>query len=477
MIKKVFKSPKSIYAILLLGIFTFLFLGAEYFYVNMISLTAGEEKTVIAQNYTLGISAIGFLLYPLFHRFFKKRLQTIGLFLLVLASVVCNFLVYQHSSYIVTLLSGMALFLILGLLGSATHYLFFKLTPDDACLARMVGISYAFGILLQFLNNNLVNFEAVETIVLSIFAFVLLALLLKVEGLCHKETEELEEPSSLAKEDDGKANRKKIASGVFLSLLVILMACIFSTLDNAVTIHHAMGTDIGQWPRLLLAVSGLAAGFLFDIRKRKFMNMMMYCVMLLSVVCVAVLKLGGPFLIGLIVFYLSAGFFAVFFTTSFLDFSRYMEMPELWAGMGRAMNNVSAALLTNGSVLLLVSGNSIMAIVLALVLFVAVSIVMALYTSLAPSAEGEAVKNKDTPANFDPQETFRILSELLSLTPRETDVFDKLVNTEESIQEIADGLYLSRRTCQRYIASIYEKAGVKSRMGLYQFYIEKQRSI
>ncbi len=63
-----------------------------------------------------------------------------------------------------------------------------------------------------------------------------------------------------------------------------------------------------------------------------------------------------------------------------------------WAGMGRAMNNVSAALLTNGSVLLLVSGNSIIAIVLALVLFVAVSIVMALYTSLAPSAEGEAVR-------------------------------------------------------------------------------------
>ena len=50
-IKKSFTNPKSIYAILLLGIFTFLFLGAEYLYVNMISLTAGEEKTVIAQNY------------------------------------------------------------------------------------------------------------------------------------------------------------------------------------------------------------------------------------------------------------------------------------------------------------------------------------------------------------------------------------------------------------------------------------------
>ena len=43
-IKKSFTNPKSIYAILLLSVFTFLFLGAEYLYVNMISLTAGEEK-------------------------------------------------------------------------------------------------------------------------------------------------------------------------------------------------------------------------------------------------------------------------------------------------------------------------------------------------------------------------------------------------------------------------------------------------
>ena len=33
-----------------------------------------------------------------------------------------------------------------------------------------------------------------------------------------------------------------------LALLVVLMACVFSTLDNAVTLRHAGGTDIGQWP-------------------------------------------------------------------------------------------------------------------------------------------------------------------------------------------------------------------------------------
>lgn len=44
--------------------------------------------------------------------------------------------------------------------------------------------------------------------------------------------------------------------------------------------------------RMLLALSGLAAGFLFDIRKRKYMTLMMYCVMVLSVLCVIVLRWG-----------------------------------------------------------------------------------------------------------------------------------------------------------------------------------------
>ena len=152
-----------------------------------------------------------------------------------------------------------------------------------------------------------------------------------------------------------------------------------------------------------------------------------------------------------------------------------MRLPSLWAGMGRAMNNVSAALLTNASVALLVSdSNGMASIILALVLFVAVSVVIYLYTAWMPVSSGTP---KDIPTDLDPQEAFRLLSELFILTPKETEVFDKLVNSEESIQEIADGLYLSRRTCQRHIAAIYEKAGVKSRMGLYQLYIEKQRRL
>ncbi len=78
-----------------------------------------------------------------------------------------------------------------------------------------------------------------------------------------------------------------MAEGIVLSvcllLLVLLMTCLFSTLDNAGTLVHSSGeTDIGQWPRALLALSGLAAGFVFDWKSRQYMGPIMYCVMMLS---------------------------------------------------------------------------------------------------------------------------------------------------------------------------------------------------
>ena len=50
---------------LLLSIFTFVFLGSEYLYVNMVSRIVEESQTVITQNYALGVNALGFLIYPL----------------------------------------------------------------------------------------------------------------------------------------------------------------------------------------------------------------------------------------------------------------------------------------------------------------------------------------------------------------------------------------------------------------------------
>ena len=539
--KQELTKPSSLRAISMLAVFTFLFLSTEYFYVNQIAQNASSARTVNVQNYALGISAVGFCLYPLLFRFFRDRLRSAVFFTLTMLAIVCFVILGSPVPPGLLTAVGMLLFLVLGILGSAVHYHFLCEISDKKYFARMVGISYGFAILLQFLNNSLISSALAEQLLLCAALLFIVFFLFRFQ---HREASRssqmpdtansspqvsdvtnpcphMSDASACAASGSTDSQHKlpaPSASGalpqlVLLIFLVIFMTCIFSTLDNTVTLGHADGTmDIGQWPRILLACSGLAAGFLFDLHNRRFMNLIMYCIMMLSTLSVAILQLGGSFLIGLIVFYLSSGFFVVFFTTSFLALSEDTRCPRLWAGMGRAVNNAGAALVSNLSLSLIASNSSITLIITALVLFATVSILIAAYSMLnvpgvqtetggtmthkmqaayeanashntkaalgndsSASTVSDISSDPDYPQNTTNADPFSTFSTAFSLTDREQSVFDQLVNTEKSIQEIADSLFISRRTCQRYITSIYEKVGAKSRMGLYQSYIEWQR--
>lgn len=529
--KQELTKPSSLRAISMLAVFTFLFLSTEYFYVNQIAQNASSARTVNVQNYALGISAVGFCLYPLLFRFFRDRLRSAVFFTLTMLAIVCFVILGSPVPPGLLTAVGMLLFLVLGILGSAVHYHFLCEISDKKYFARMVGISYGFAILLQFLNNSLISSALAEQLLLCAALLFIVFFLFRFQHREASRSSQMPDTANSSPQVSDVTNpcphmsdasacvssgstdsQHKLpapsASGalpqlVLLIFLVIFMTCIFSTLDNTVTLGHADGTmDIGQWPRILLACSGLAAGFLFDLHNRRFMNLIMYCIMMLSTLSVAILQLGGSFLIGLIVFYLSSGFFVVFFTTSFLALSEDTRCPRLWAGMGRAVNNAGAALVSNLSLSLIASNSSITLIITALVLFATVSILIAAYSMLnAPSVQTETggtmthkmqatceanashdtnaalgndssastasdiSSDPDYPQNTPNADPFSTFSTAFSLTDREQSVFDQLVNTEKSIQEIADSLFISRRTCQRYITSIYEKVGAKSRDG------------
>ena len=85
---------------------------------------------------------------------------------------------------------------------------------------------------------------------------------------------------------------------------------------------------MGDWPRLLLVASSLAAGALFDLSGRSYMNIGMTCVAMLSTLSFFVLIIdgnGGNELAATIIFYLGSGFFVVFFTT----IRRYLALCAL----------------------------------------------------------------------------------------------------------------------------------------------------
>lgn len=459
-------------AIMLMGIFTFIFLDCEYLFVNMISLSTVESKTVAAQNYSLGISALGFVLCPILLNHLGKIAKAATTAITAVLSVGLIIMIYNHISYTATLISGMLLFTLLGGIGSTAIYKALLLIKNKKHLAKTVGVSYITGTLLQFINNNLISSLCTQAVVLTVFLFILAFLIIRMNS----------ESFILPNEKPGESNNTDSKSvkdigyvTISLIILVALITFIFSTLDNAVTLYHASGaTDIGQSPRILLALSGLVAGFLFDIKERKYMSIIMYCVMILSTICLVIIQFSAPFLIGLTVFYLSAGFFAVFFTTSFMEIAEYTKAPSLFAGLGRAVNNITAAAITGGSLSLLSSNNNILIIIVKLILFTAISIVMLIYTSERNLllAEPKQTKMQEEPKPND-DERLSIITDSYTLTQREAEVFKLLVTTDNDLQTIADEMYISKRTLERHISSIYKKTQAKSRIGLLAIFNNK----
>ena len=455
-------------AVVLIGIFTFLFLQTEYIFVEIISKLLSSNKTVIFQNYALGISAIGFLSYPIYKKYLEKFFGEKSTYIIVtILSIIALATISYAEKDIAILISGFFLFTVLGFLGSACFYVSMILIKRTSYLARIVGTGYALGILFQFLNNNLLHEVRYEIDVIYLFFIFFIALIYQFE----KEIT-CPQPSQTANTNniniEGKSNLT-LKLAILLILTTICMTCIFSLMDSSVTILHVRGSlELEKWPRIILALSALISGFLFDIKNRQHAAIIMYSVMMLSTLCIVILKLTDAFVSGLIIFYFSAGFFAVFFTASFMELSTYMKAPELWAGLGRAINNLTAAIIAIPCITILQSWDILPLIVGSLFLFAAVSYLSFMYTIKRLKLIREIEEAKE--AMIEKEKKIEAISEKYHFTQREKETFGYLVSTEDNIQIIADKLYISRRTLERYITSIYKKTNTKSRVGLIKIY-------
>mgnify|MGYP004459539097 FL=1 len=461
-------------SVILLALFYFLFLGSEYLFDNSIIYHTDSHGVVIAQSYILGISTLGFLFYPVFKYLTVKKaagLKYLGIFFCFLVGTVCYFLINRHPGYALTLTAGCVLFFLLGILGSSIHYLCSLLLIQDSLLPAVVGFGYAFGILLQFINNNFVSNAAISALILSLSLVLLLFLLTRIRL---KHTVRTDAPLKTR-----ILTLHPLRTGLLLAGIIALMTCIFSTLDSEMTLLHASGElNLRSLPRLLLALSGICAGILFSKIRERYQNLFMFCVMLFSTICVVLLQAGGSILISCIIFYLSAGIFAVYFTVSFMSLSYHTRVPELWAGLGRAINNLCAVCISQLTMMLVSSGNPAIIYTVTLVIFVVTGIALFIYTAQADTYIAPAnVADSHTPSinpitssTSDRELHFRQFSDHFALTDREIEILQVLLTSDENMQELAGRLYISRTMLYRHVASLNEKTSTKSRISLIQFY-------
>lgn len=458
-------SKPKINALLALALFTFAFLSAEFRFDINVGLLAGAERVVLAQGFILGASVLGFIGYASLLGLAQRKghsTAAVNAVAVPIAIVGMSQIQFPTSSLVLEILGCMGFFG-LGLLGAAAHHAFATAFQNDPKLATGAGAAYAAGILMQFAVGLLNYAGIVELIILGTATIIISAL-----GAVPQET--AESPNSRI--DPFAEPSHTLAKQACWSIaLVVILACLFSTLDNVVTLSNAHGTIAVQtWPRLFLAASGLAAGLIFDLAERRYMGLVMLGIAVLSTISILAVEAGADPNLGLVVFYLSSGFFVTFFTATFTQLAPRMHAPALWAGMGRAANNVCAFTTSGISLALVTSGNVALIMIGALVLLVAASVAfVAAGLFRLPQTEQErehqqlAEEALAAPSIEEQRQAF-IADH--GLTPREVDVLMAVTQDERPLKQVAEELGISMRMVQRHLSSIYQKTDTQTRAGL-----------
>lgn len=470
--------PAHIRSVISLALFSFVFLGMEFFFDSGAAEFVDARSVLLYQSVILLASAVGLFIYALIERYVGSKIKQIIIITLNIVEVAALAAIILCSGKLI-LLYGIIFFIVCGVMGGRVYHDVSRDYTDRKHLTVIVGISYALGLLLQYINYNLIDSVILRMVMFSL-AIVALAVIL---FLARDEYAEAEVDTYMVDERNKTDCKEKCdettpdsgSVAVALVMVVLLMTFIFSALDNVVTLVHAEGgTDVGQWPRLFLALSGVAAGFLFDIKDQCFMNQMMYCVTALSVIAMLIIEFGGAFIIGLSVFYLAAGFFVVYFTTGFINISYGMRWPALWTGAGRAVNNIGAGIVGIISYMMIDPPGIMVMSVVVILLLVLISIAVFVLENLQKKQyrryDDEKVIESVGNSNARVEVDFERFADTHHLTGREREVLQKLLISDGSVQDIADELYISRASLYRHISSMNEKTGTKTRVGLIQYY-------
>ena len=490
--------------IICLALFYFTFLAGEYLFDVRVAEFVPPGEVVIYESLIVGASVIGFFVRPLLYYRRPRAIDTTSdIAGVLLASALLLMIMAVRFEVVIT--GGLIACCTLGYCGSTAHANFARRFARTPYLARAAALSYGLGILVQVFNHMVMPAGIPQQTVFVVCAVVQVALLhgarrAKLRGESEPGREsDIAELSVDASEFGAKWQNDPESTAAFRRTVVrltVATACltgVFAALNAGLTTSHAAGSvDLGGWPRLLMGVSALVAGTLFDLRGRSYMNIIMTCAAMLSTLSFFVLITdanGGNTLAATIIFYLGSGFFVVFFTAKFAAISVYAHWSYLWPCMGRVINNVCAMLVTVPAVAIVSSQNVLLAVGAVLVLFVGIAI--SLLGQFGHRIDVDVVPGKPAfaaddlgggPASAQSEPAPAEVPELtlgerldafvaaFELTQRERDVLEALVASNESVQDIAATLFLSRSTLYRHIASINKKTGAASRVALINFF-------
>lgn len=409
---------RGIREIICLALFFFTFLACEYLFDVRMAEFVSPNEVVIYESLVIGASVIGFFVRPILY---YRRPHAIDATsdvtgVLLVAALLLLIMAVQVE---VVIAGGLVACCALGYCGSTAHANFARRFARTPCLARAAALSYAMGVLVQVLNHMVMPVGIPQQAVLVVCAIAQVALLHGARrAKLRDESDPSFEPSAAGLSvdaleygakwhDDPEAKAAFRRAVVRLTVATAYLSSVFAALNAGFTTLHAVGTvDLGDWP------------------------------------C-----------------------------------------------MGRVVNNVCSMFVTAPAVAIISSQNVLAAVGAALVMFVGIAITLLgqlgqraddaamrdglplatddLGGDLAPTCSDPEPVEAAEPTSDERLDAFVVT---FGLTRRERDILEVLVVSDQSVQDIATTLFLSRSTLYRHISSINKKTGTASRVALINFF-------
>ena len=384
-----------------LVLFFFVFLESTLFFQTNLAQHGGHGS-FLSQLPIQGASTLGLLAFPLKNRLVGEKGRPVFMGAVTVLGVACLVGVAFASSPLVIACTGAGGFFLIGLAGATAYWATCVRSRNIARFATLIGGSHAIGVLAQIPLFKFTSNHLIEAVVLSAGIIALGA----INARIWPPRSALADFSAQREQRGGNHLVSSKFTGwrldhmaprtavIAIFALVLLFSVLFNTLYTFIDIGSPWTSQYTNvTPRVLMAVGGFVGGVLFDLHRLRYLGIVMFWMMLLSVGAMLGVEAGGPYVIGEVVYFLGSGVFTTFYTAVFIWIAQFLRAPDLWCSMGRALNNVTAIAIGAPALLVIDLTNPVAVVVLLIPLIIGINALLfaASMLDLQPRPRGEEV--------------------------------------------------------------------------------------